>query len=82
MSSDTDASIISALYSTLFLLSNYANNDDTKPELYRTVKTEYGLVRGQLNTTYLQQKPYYAFKGIPYARPPIGELRFKVSLFR
>lgn len=23
---------------------------------------------------------YYAFKGIPYAKPPIGRLRFKVSI--
>jgi carboxylesterase type B len=24
---------------------------------------------------------YYSFQGIPYAAPPIGKLRFKVSIF-
>lgn len=78
--SSVDLSLISALYSTLLLLSSYVNKEETKIEPYKTVSTEYGMVRGRLETSYLNQKPYYSFKGIPYAKPPIGELRFKVSL--
>lgn len=45
--------------------------------VYKTVETNTGLIRGRLNQTFLYQKDYFAFKGIPYAEPPIGELRFK-----
>lgn len=43
-----------------------------------TVSTEYGQVRGQSDRTQFEKRPYFAFKGIPYAKPPVGELRFKV----
>lgn len=64
----------SILY-TIFMVLNSPGDLDT----YKTVVTENGAVRGRLNSTYLEQKLYYAFRGIPYAKPPIGELRFKAT---
>lgn len=40
--------------------------------------TEYGLVKGIQKTSVLDCK-YNAFLGIPYAKPPVDDLRFKVS---
>lgn len=45
----------------------------------KLVNTVNGSVRGQKCTTIYEKKTYYAFRGIPYAKPPINELRFKVS---
>ncbi|XP_031624710.1 esterase B1-like isoform X2 [Contarinia nasturtii] len=44
---------------------------------YKTVETFDGEVRGIRKTTFLNGIPFYSFKGIPYAKPPIGDLRFK-----
>lgn len=41
------------------------------------VLTSYGPVRGRKRTS-VNQVDFYSFQGIPYAKPPIGELRFKV----
>lgn len=43
------------------------------------VKTKNGDVLGSIATTLLDQRKFFSFQGIPYAKPPIGELRFRVS---
>ncbi|XP_017783232.1 PREDICTED: venom carboxylesterase-6-like isoform X2 [Nicrophorus vespilloides] len=40
------------------------------------VQTEYGQLLGTYNAS-RSNRPFYSFRGIPYAMPPIGELRFK-----
>lgn len=47
-------------------------------EEYKIINTNNGLVRGRRSVTVLKNISYYSFKGIPYAKPPIDELRFKV----
>jgi len=42
-----------------------------------TVGTPMGTIQGQIQTTYTNVE-YESFKGIPYAEPPIGTLRFAV----
>lgn len=61
-------------YLTLFVVINAEDAN-----LYRTVETKNGLIRGIKLKTLLKSREYFAFKGIPYAEKPIGELRFKVS---
>ncbi|KAH8374614.1 hypothetical protein KR200_002010 [Drosophila serrata] len=39
--------------------------------------TNYGQVRGLQRKTLYDEELYFAFEGIPYAKPPVGELRFK-----
>lgn len=47
---------------------------------YVVVKTKSGPVRGKSFNTLFENKPYYSFRGIPFAEEPVNELRFKVSL--
>ena len=42
-----------------------------------TVQVEEGLLRGKEERD-ASGKPFYSFQGVPYARPPLGDLRFKV----
>lgn len=41
------------------------------------VQTLSGPIRGRKSRTLFEYKSYLAFKGIPYAQPPVKELRFK-----
>ncbi|XP_049848994.1 juvenile hormone esterase-like [Schistocerca gregaria] len=41
-----------------------------------TVQTTAGLLRG-VSTTTINGTAYYRFSGVPFAAPPVGELRFK-----
>lgn len=41
-----------------------------------TVVTPNGVVKGQIKQSY-KGRDYMAFEGIPYAKPPVGELRFE-----
>lgn len=45
------------------------------------VQTNSGAIRGEVLQTLRHKLTYYSFKGIPYAKVPIGDLRFKVSAF-
>lgn len=42
------------------------------------VTIEQGILRGKSYRS-RNNTEYYGYLGIPYAKPPIGELRFKVS---
>lgn len=44
------------------------------------VIVEQGVLKGTIGTDYDNNK-FYKFLGIPYAKSPIGELRFKVEWF-
>lgn len=47
---------------------------------YKLIETTHGVIRGKVATTLFKQRKYYSFRGIPYARSPVGPLRFKVII--
>lgn len=42
------------------------------------LKISKGTIKGQILKS-RDGRPYYSYTGIPYAKPPIGKLRFKVN---
>lgn len=46
---------------------------------YATIETESGQIRGQLHRSLFDQKYFYSFRGVPFAKPPVEKLRFKVK---
>lgn len=45
---------------------------------YLTVYTRSGPIKGVPQKTFVNRKYYISYKGIPFAQPPIGRLRFRV----
>lgn len=50
---------------------------DVQHDLNPTVTTRLGKIRGEYVRTYTNDF-FYRFRSIPYAEPPVGELRFAV----
>lgn len=64
----------------LHLLSIVSESQSVENGLqFCTIETESGQIRGKSNSTLFQRKLFYSFRGIPFAKPPIDDLRFKVN---
>ena len=48
-------------------------------EQFCTIEIEDGRVRGKQSRTLFENEVFYSFRGIPFAKPPINDLRFKVN---
>jgi hypothetical protein len=43
------------------------------------VKVQQGLLKGKTLTSVRSKNKFFGFLGIPYAKPPVGALKFKVT---
>lgn len=53
---------------------------NSKNDEFYQIQTKNGLIRGLHETSQRKHVDFYAFRGIPYAKAPLNELRFKVSM--
>lgn len=68
----------------LFVLSSilsHVSSENTTNATYKIVNTKNGAIRGLKMKTFYNNISYISFRGIPFAKPPIGELRFKVYIY-
>lgn len=74
------AKLIYFIYTVIvFIQSLYGARQSKRKVLFAMiVETKYGKIRGFGNKSVSGRK-YFSFLGIPYAKPPIDELRFLVS---
>nr|CAD7415844.1 unnamed protein product [Timema cristinae] len=59
------------------MLARTANEEGTGVQAPVTVVTKQGTLRGDTQTSKYSDNTFYSFKGVPYAKPPLGDLRFK-----
>lgn len=60
------------------IIATFEINMHCANEVFKTVQTSDGAVKGAKKTTEYKKVDYYSFRGIPYAERPIDDLRFKV----
>ena len=65
-----------SFFCVLLLLPLFAAGSET--QTLPIVVTKSGLVQGTEETSF-ESRQFFSFRGIPYAEPPLGPLRFKVS---
>lgn len=73
------AAVMNALYLTYLLLvyNMHMGVSGGRHSRHPTRLTRFGRVRGFVDTIYNNEKVEKYF-GIPYAKPPVGDLRFEV----
>lgn len=69
--------IFTLLLNTVSILSRILKPSELKPKLI--VNTTSGLIQGSEAGHTGNNRTIYKFRGIPYAEPPIGDLRFEVK---
>ena len=58
---------------SLLILTAQSHFDEASP----IVQTQQGSVQGLVQST-AEGNAFYSFLGIPFAKPPVGDLRYKV----
>lgn len=78
ISTDHHSNKFNMLIKILEVVSFFVILHIAKASEYKIVTISTGKIRGQKYQTIYEQIEYYAYRGIPFAKPPIGNLRFKV----
>lgn len=71
--------VLVLLLNSVSVFSRILKPSELKPKLI--ANTTSGLVQGSIaGYTTVKGKTIYRFRGIPYAEPPVGPLRFEVNV--